>query len=217
MKLKFVLLFMVAIFVLGGQACHKEKPLTVINGKAIDKFTGLPIEDVRVEFVENVNYKDIIHSYKYSDSLGLFYFSSNFDTEISSAYKPGYVYKKSYPGGIIPITEEEKTNKISLSFIPEDAFLRLRLENIPGLPDSIYIVVHSPIRRVESGSAFANILEEKYSFPEPLKEIIIPAASNQMLGIYWGFTPLPTQLSNSAFVDSVFITKNDTVNYTISF
>ncbi|MEZ4892478.1 MAG: hypothetical protein R2778_05630 [Saprospiraceae bacterium] len=128
-----------------------------------------------------------------------------------------YVYKKSYPGGLISIVEEGKTNDASLSFIPEDAFLRLRLENNPGLPDSIYIIVHSPIRRVESGSAFANILEEKYSFPEPLKEIIIPAASNQMLGIYWGFTPLPTQLSNSPFIDSVLITQNDTVNYTISF
>ncbi|MEZ4892475.1 MAG: hypothetical protein R2778_05615 [Saprospiraceae bacterium] len=87
MKLKFVLLlFMVAIFVLGGQACHKEKP-TIINCKVVDKLSGLPIEGASVGFAEYVDYKQTLYTWKDTNTEGSVSFSSPFELGIHDVIK----------------------------------------------------------------------------------------------------------------------------------
>ncbi len=41
--------------------------------------------------------------------------------------------------------------------------------------------------------------------------------SEETVGIYWGFTPLPHNIKLAPFHDLIYVTRNDTSSFTISF
>ncbi|MEZ4927384.1 MAG: hypothetical protein R3A50_13990 [Saprospiraceae bacterium] len=214
MKLSFVLFLIVSVFMIGPLACHKEKT-TIINCTIIDKLSGLPVDSATVGFAEHFDNNKIRYVFKDTNTAGEVSFSSDFVLTVFDIYKKGYNYKDS-GSGFPPITQGE-TNEVMLNLTPKDGFLKLQLENSIGPPDSLYVVIYSPIQHAESPITAGRIINDWFIFQDSLKVIDIPTVAEEQLELYWGGYPLLNPLSSAPFHGSVYVGKTDTASFTISF
>jgi hypothetical protein len=197
-------------------SCRKDSP-TIINGTVIDKFTGVPIDGAIVNYIitheraadgsANAELK-----YVYSDNTGKFFIENILPISIFTIEKNGYITK----GGQVKVINEE-INDITVKMVPNDGLLSLKVENLLGVHDTIYLAIFSPILKSE-----ISISGGKVELPIPILMLIneqsfsqnIPLASEQDVTIYWDFKPITY---STAFQSLATIVKNDTVYYNISY
>ncbi len=207
----------IILFLLLAASCHKDKT-TIVNGTVVDKITGTPIQGARITF--SVYHKDIpppnhreFPSIS-SDQMGEFSFSNEDPLQILEISKAGYIFK----GQGMPAIQRGEINEVKLEIIPKDGILKLNISNSTGLTDTIYYGIYSPAQEKEYAISHGVFFRESI-IVEGLnsKTKIINLASEELISIYWDFAPLQFDIKTAPFHDSVYITRNDTTDFNISF
>jgi len=172
-------------------SCRKDSS-TIINGTVIDKITGEPIDSALIKYTithERANgsgtWDDL--QYVYSDKTGNFFIENILPLGIFSVQKVGYVTK-----GQVGV-KNENVNDITIKMAPNDGLLSLRVENLLGVHDTIFLAIYSPTLKSE-----ADISGGKVKLPIPFLILVngqsysqtIPLASDQDVTIYWDFKPI---------------------------
>lgn len=214
----FLLLFIYSTWAL---ACGKDTRPTTINGVIIDANTGMVIPDALLEFSIAFSGKDGAMGYTsyvtHSDINGSFTFieSEGNDFYLAIAKKAGYLEKfKHYTFDY----KKGESNNITVSLIPVDAHLRISLSNVPGGPDSVYISANSPLYAIETPISQGNLFQKKIALAiSDSFTIDWPVASNENIEVFWDYKPLPSNLNNAQFHESLPVAPNDTSFLAISF
>lgn len=200
-------------------ACNREKS-TQINGTVVDSVTGAPIGSARVTVsIEHKPTRDHGVSYQYidlvTDARGQFSFENELKVSIGEVLKPGYVY---HTGTGAKLTQDD-VNDLNIALVPEDGFFRLNVVNEQASSDSVFIRVFSQIQLDEAGISSGKILKKTVPlFSAGTNEFFISSASEAYLKIYWSFSPVMyDKLEDYPFVDSVYIARQDTASYTLTF
>jgi hypothetical protein len=106
-----------------------------------------------------------------------------------------------------------------MHYYPAQTVLRWLLDNT-GQSDTIYVGIYSPLQDAEYGLSYGIILNQPI-FIEGFssKSTSLDLASGQFIDIYWAFSPWTTSSSIKLAPnhDSVFISRNDTTTFSISF
>ncbi len=201
-------------------SCGKESP-TVVNGTVVDKYTGEPLEGVSID-IEKWQEKE--RGYFYfttisTDVQGKFSFGDEEtpDFIIQRMKKAGYLFKQNTIYDYFDNFKIGKTNEGVIPMIPLDGVLNLKVENLLGVHDTIFLAIFSPLLKSEIG-----ISGGKVSLPNSISVLAtgqsfsqnIPLASNEDVTIYWDYKPV---IYSTAFQASANILRNDTVFYTISY
>jgi len=203
---------------MGLVACHKDKT-TNINGTVVDKVTGEPIDSASILisiYHEKIpppnNYE---YNYLRSNELGKFSFASSLPISIRDVTKEGYLSKGI--GGNKPTVIQSEVNDITLEMIPKDGWLKLGLNNT-GQSDTIYIGVYSPLKQEEFGD-WPVVVANTHFFVQSMssQNVILNLASEQIIDIYWGFSPLPVPFATAPFHGTSQIIRNDTTVFNITF
>ncbi len=196
-------------------ACAKESP-TIVNGVVVDNFTGAPIDSAFIQI--NITHKPSADGSPnteiqgvYTNKDGKFSFESNLPIRIYRVGKIGYIIK----GQVVIVNGAP--NDLVIKMIPNDGVLSLKVENLAGIQDTIFLAVYSPILKSEISISGGYVpLSNSFldltlgnSFSQD-----IPLASNQEVNIYWDFIPINHSTANKG---NASIMKNDTVFYTISY
>lgn len=214
---KNLLLFLPALVLCSFMlfSCRKDSP-TIVNGTVVDKITGEPIDSALIKYT--ITHEPSIDGsanveprYVYSDNAGNFFIENIRPLGIFSVQKVGYVTK-----GQVGV-KNENVNDITIKMVPNDGLLSLRVENLLGVHDTIFLAIYSPTLQSE-----ADISGGKVKLPIPILILVngqsyaqtIPLASDQDVTIYWDFKPITY---STAFQSSATIVKNDTVFYNISY
>lgn len=214
------LLFCFLVLSFGLGACHKDK-LTTVNGIVVDKHTGLPIDNALVEFW--ISHKDTPapNNYElrdtYTDENGKFTFQSEDPLSVHWVVKDGYLPKGL--GTDVVVIEQGKTNDVIINMIPKDGILKLNFEDNNAKYDTIYVSIYSALQEAELGLSHGVILGYPFFvqglFPQ---SETINLASEETAHIYWSSYPVATShIQLSPNHDSVFVVRNDTTNFKISF
>lgn len=210
-------IFSTTLFLLTVAACDKDK-MTTVNGTVVDKVTGAAVQGAHITFL--VYHKDNPSPNNYSfpsvssDQLGQFSFNSNEPSQIYEIIRGGYLYKGS---GMPPIKLGE-INEVKIALVPTDGMLKLNINNNSGMLDTIYLGIYSPFQEAEFGASEGVIFRESF-IVENLNSFdkILNLASEETITVYWGFTPLQFDIKTAPFHDSVYVTRNDTTTFSISF
>lgn len=212
-----ITLFLLIFGVILVSSCEKESR-TVVNGTVKDKMTGNAIEGAAIGF--NIKHNENTSSgneYKnvYSDLSGKF--STENDSPISffDIKKNGYV-SKGGSDNFISI-DQHHVNDLIIEMIPKDGHISFNVENLKSYIDSVYVTIYSPVQHVE-GPISSGIILRKWIKVESntIKNEVVDLASEEFATIYWGanaFMPF----TNAPFKDSIFLLRDDTVNFTIHF
>jgi len=210
-----------SVFLIGLVACDKDKT-TVINGRVVDKHTGIPIASAQVFFTVyhkgNLPPNDYEYPSVYTDGNGEFNFNSNKPIQIFEVDKVGYL-QKGQSSDLQEIIQEE-INEVVVQLIPIDGLLRLSIENITGQFDSIFIGIYSPFLDTETDFSNGNVSFEKPSIPFSIGTTYIkdiPIASRETIQIYWTNHKPPLSISLFPYKDSIFIKSNEVTLFNISF
>lgn len=207
------------IFLFSVASCDKDKTTTV-NGTVVDKVTGMPLKDASITF--SVYYKDNPSPNDYdfpsvsSDQLGQFNFSSSEPLHIHEISKGGYLFKGQGPG--ISAIKLGEINEVKIEMVPKDGMLKLNINNSSGVLDTIYIGICSPLQEAEFYPSYGVFFRESF-IVENLNyfDKILSLASEETITVYWGFSPLQFDIKTAPFHDSVYVTRNDTTMFNISF
>ncbi|MBN8680949.1 MAG: carboxypeptidase regulatory-like domain-containing protein [Chitinophagales bacterium] len=207
------------VWIMFFMACDKTPRETTVNGVVLDKITGQPIPGASIAFQislnsdlpPNIDYEDII-----TNVNGGFSFSNTKPIRIHDIQKIGYLPKGSKPG--IPVVVQEEVNYFEIFMTPMDGVLKLNLVNQSNFLDTLYIGIYSPSQKEEYEISNGVMLRQQFVVSE-LTSInsAINLASEDSIGIYWGFTSLPFDIKDLPFHDYVSVTRNDTTSFTISF
>ena len=201
-------------------SCRTESP-TIVNGLVVDTFTGDPIEGVSLLFL--ITHKpqadgssNTEYSYINTNANGQFYFEHDLPIRLFDAKKLGYVSKGG--GTQIAVIGQGEVNDITIKMIPKDGFLNLLFENSTNQADSVYVAVYSPSQFSEASISNGVIFREGVLVQNTnLENRVISLASEEIIDIYWGFSPLPYNITASPFHDSIYIQRNDTTSFSVSF
>ena len=201
-------------------ACTKESP-TIVNGTVVDKYTKEPLEGVSIDI--NI-WREVERGYSYyktlkTDAEGKFSFGSEAtpDFRVQRMDFVGYLSKQNTIYDYFEHYEDGKTNEGVIPMVPLDAVLNLRLENLSGLHDSIFVEIFSPLLKSEIG-----VSGGKVNISNPISSLTpgqsftqnIPLASDQEITLYWDYKPIN---HFTAIKGAAPIVKNDTVFYPISY
>ncbi|MBK8192895.1 MAG: hypothetical protein IPK76_06725 [Lewinellaceae bacterium] len=200
-------------------ACEKETPPTVINGKVTDRKTGMPVEGARIDIdfqTEKTVSGSLKTDHEYvsfsTDAQGKFHYTHNADytSTYSELYKEGY-------GSYGPlIIEKGETNDLDITLSPIDGTLRLEITNQSGQFDSIYIIIESP-SLIDGPVNSEKIFTDTFPVTLPFNGTHIEyfdLPSEEFTKIHWGFVYF-TSLSESVYIDSVFLALHDTTVYNL--
>ena len=208
------------LFLFSIAACDKDKT-TTINGTVVDKVTGMPIEDaivaIRITHSKNQPPNDIEYEDILTDPNGSFSFSSNDPISIYDIQKGGYL-----PKGLesdIPTIKQGEINEVILKMIPLDGNLKLQFNNTSAILDTLYIGIYSPLVEAEYSISYGVAIRESFYVTGLSSQVkTFNLSSEEVVDIYWGNSPLPYKIRFSPFLhDSVYISRGDTTNFTISF
>ncbi|MBN8678114.1 MAG: carboxypeptidase regulatory-like domain-containing protein [Chitinophagales bacterium] len=205
-------LFVLTLFFV---ACDKTPKETTINGVVLDKITGEPIAGASVAIRIYHNSIQIPYSYEYvtTDQNGKFNFHSNEQLQIYDVTKPGFIPRNSG----IPIIKQEELNDVEILVTPIDGVLRLKINNSTIDPETIFLGVYSPNLDKENFLSYGFALKDSLILdPIDMQFRILNLASEDSIGIYWGFTSLPFDIKTLPFHEYVSVTRNDTTTFTIS-
>ena len=220
MKVRYLIFLATVTLIALIFACTKESP-TIVNGTVVDKYTKKPLEGVSIDI--NI-WREEERGYSYyktinTDSQGKFSFGSDAtpDFRVQRMDFTGYLSKQNTIYDFFENYEDGKINEGVIPMIPLDAVLSLRLENLSGTHDSIFVEIFSPLLKSEIG-----ISGGKVFIPNPISSLTpgqsltqnIPLASDQEITIYWDYKPIS---HFTAIKGAAPIVKNDTVFYTISY
>lgn len=197
-------------------ACKKDALPTVIEGKVTDKKTGLPVANA---FIDCSGYKGQNNNQIHKDYSTSSDFHGNYKVEIPNEYrvsfpviyKPGYLPKVD-PAGLLTIKIGE-INTIDALLIPTDGFLRLNLKNDTGIHDSIYVTMFNKVLDMEGLGLTGPEQFPVILLPGDMYEELFALPIDEKVKIYWGFEKF-TGL-NAPFQDSISLTFQDTLNFTI--
>jgi hypothetical protein len=210
-------------FLLGLYACHKDKDkTTVIHGTVVDKVTGERIDSAYVEIRIAHNDIPFPNNYEikntYTDKNGKFAFQSDNPVSIFLVLKDGYL-PKGLGTIVVPITQGQ-SNEVTIEMTPKDGILKLNYENNTGLHDTLYVAVYSALQESELNLSYGIIANLPVSVMNmSSNSTVFNLASEEVIDIYWAFSPW----TNSSSIklapkhDSVFISRNDTTTFSISF
>lgn len=211
-----------AICLLLFHSCGKEKPtVTVVKGLVIDKYTEKPIDNVSILFLithkpQTDGSSNTEHSDINSDVYGNFYFENDLPIRIFDARKTGYVSKGG--GTQVATIRQGEVNDITIKMIPKDGYLKILFENFSNQSDSVYVAVYSPSQYSEATISKGVVLREGVHIQSMSSSTnTISLASEELIDVYWGFSPLPYDITTSPFHDSVFISRHDTTLFAITF
>jgi len=215
-----IFLFALTIASLTFLSCKKER-LTIVNGTVVDKITGQPIPDVYISI--QIKHKPATDgsSNNETDYIktgidGKFNFEKYLPVQFFDMKKSGYL-PKGGSTGFINIRQDEINNLI-VEMIPKNALLDLKINNSTNQPDSVYVAIYSPAQHSEAPISSGIILRKGYTIQSMSEHnVLINLASDENIDIYWGFSPLPYNVSTSLFHDNIFISRNDTTSHVISF
>lgn len=202
-------------------SCHKEGPPTIITGLVTNKTTGEPVAGAYVDcFIRKDDWpsprtKD--HS-TYSDAGG------NYRLEIPDGYR--YGFSNIYQVGFLPYVDPARSieirdgeiNVVDAALIPTDGFLRLKMHNDLSQNDSLYVQFFSPTRASQPyiGGTF---VPSNLPFILPFngfKEELFALPSEEFATVYWGTKNDPLH-GILPFRDSIYLLRNDTVEFNIHF
>lgn len=100
---------------------------------------------------------------------------------------------------------------------PIDGVLRLKINNSTIDPETIFLGVYSPNLDKENFLSYGFALKDSLILdPIDMQFRILNLASEDSIGIYWGFTSLPFDIKTLPFHEYVSVTRNDTTTITIS-
>lgn len=214
------LILSTTLFLFTVASCDKDKTTTV-NGTVVDKVTGMPIEGaliaVRIKHIKNQPPNDIEYEDILTDQNGKFSFSSNEPISIYDVQKGGYLLKGLESD--IPTIKQEEINEVILKMIPRDGNLELQINNTSSTLDTLYIGIYSPSVEAENSISYGVAVRDSfYVTGLSSQNKVYSLSSEETVDIYWGYSPLPTKIRFSPFLQgSVYINRGDTTNFTISF
>ena len=200
--------------------CHKEKLPTIIKGKVTNSVTGEPVADAGVQSsISNpnigVNGKDNSTN---TDLEGNYVLTipPGYAWSFSNVYKPGFLPKVDPSMG--HTFECGAENILDIELIPEDGFIRFILKNDLPQHDSLFIHYVSPIRQAQP---YIGGLQTIEPYPVALfeggsSEEIERFASEELIKIYWDYKDFKS-IYVAPFSDSIYVSRYDTVDYTIHF
>ncbi len=213
-----------ALFIVGAfLACKKDSPgpPTIITGTVTNKITGEPVAGAYIDC--SIKKDDAPAEPKrdhstYSDSDGIYRLEipDGFRHSFSSIYQVGYLPYVD-PKRSIEIRDGE-THFVDAALIPTDGFLRLKIENDLPASDSLFVIFINPTRTVQpyiGGAVFPKkypyVLMTGGSFQE-----IFAFPSEEFTTVEWGPQSFSPSI-NPSNRDSVYLIRNDTVDFTIHF
>jgi hypothetical protein len=213
------ILYLFAAIVSISLSCQKETPFTIIRGIVTNKTTGEPVEGAYLAcsyIMENGRPKDIS---TYSDAQGKYSLEipQTNSFSFSAVYHLGKYLTLVGPTRSVEIRTGE-TNQVNVALIPTDGFLRVKFQNDIPQNDSLYLYFFNPIN--ESQFAIGGWVSPK-ELPFVLPDVgsyqkVFEFPSEVYTSFYWGFHAFTPQL-NASLRDSVFLPRNDTVDFTIHF
>ena len=221
-KIKYFFLSILAVCLLLFFSCGKESPsVTVVNGAVVDKYTGAPIEEVSINIHkwQEIDQGYFLFKTITTDSQGKFSFGDEEtpDFQIGQFRKTGYLFKQKAMTDLFNNYQKGKTNEGVIQMIPLDGILNLKVENLLGQQDTIYLEIFSPLLKSEIGISggivyppirILDLLPGQHAVQN------IPLASNQDITVYWDVKPIVYSAASQA---SVSMIRNDTVFYSISY
>jgi hypothetical protein len=215
-SLAFSAFFMSVLMALFFFAC-KEKT-TMVNGIIIDKHTRAPIQDASISFRiflgRQEDNEQIISNGILTDANGRFSFEEDRPIQFFNAHKEMYFSKDRS----LPIINQCENNEPVIEMVPKDAHLRLTVQNTGPL-DTLYVGIYSNIQREEFGLSSGIIFLKEFSVDNAVSQnVLISTAAEETVTIYWGFSPMAASAVTLApYQASVYLPRNDTTSYTISF
>lgn len=218
----FFTILLFSLFLFSNANCRKEKKDSFVKGRIIDVKTGVPIEGVKIQYgISDARTYGVKGVYDViTDSDGKFNIDYGDDEGLTNVIisKAGYVPKSHFG---IPPTKTE--NGYEVVMYPRDGVLKLTIENGLGQHDSICHGVYSAIfdseMRLSSG-ILVSFNDYKLSLlAGDFYSINIPVATEETIQIYWSFEEIHSYypFKDAPFRDSVFVSQNDTVYYTITY
>jgi hypothetical protein len=211
-----LMLTLCSIASIGLFSCSKD-PLTTVNGTVVNKITGEPIGGATISFrIENENNQYSEYKYLSTNHNGEFVFTHNKPIQIYDVLKKDYLPKG--PGADIPSIVRGEINDIKIELVPKDGMLKLNINNNSGVLDTIYVGIYSPFQEAEFGPSNGVIFRELFNL-DGLTSLdkVLSLASEETIDIYWAFSPLPFDITTVPLHDSIYVTRNDTTSFTISF
>lgn len=216
--IRLILQLLLAAFFTLLYACGKEETSpTVIKGKVTDKKTGEPIEEAFIgcnSETGGLGNEIQVDRSTVSNALGNYeiVIPAEYTFSLIEVYESGYLPKVDPADGIsIKVGD---INTVDVELIPNDAFLKLIVNNNTGQHDSIYISIYNKTVFSEGLGLegpvypvvllFGNTFNEIFAFP-----------SEENADIYWSFDKFI--FPNAPFNDSIFLPSGDTTEFVISF
>lgn len=203
-------------------SCGKESPsVTVVNGAVVDKYTGAPIAGVSINIHkwQEIDQGYFLFKTITTDLQGEFSFGDEEtpDFQIGQFRKTGYLFKQKAMADLFDNYQKGKTNEGVIKLIPLDGILNLKVENLLGQQDTIFLEIFSPLLKSEigiSGGIVYPPIRMLTLLPGQHAVQNIPLASNQDITVYWDDKPIVRSTASQA---SVSMVRNDTVYYSIAY
>lgn len=197
----------------------EEEPLvTSVKGTVIDKVTGEPVPGAGVVLsyvvgkAPDFSYiNDVINA----GANGQYYYNRSESFQFYQVQTKGYLAK----GNGFPGIKRGEVNYITLQLVPRDGEFNLQIENTSSVAEVLYVGIYSPAMEKENNISNGLIYRDTF-YPGPMETIrtlVDNISSEEMMGIYWDFKPLPYHFKTAPFSDSFFVARNDTASFTISF
>ena len=208
-----------AIFMLGLASCGKGKT-TYVKGVVVDKVTGEPVERVQIEFRISNNSKSLglngdSYSFTQSDENGEFEFSHENPFSFQSANKPGYLL--SGPGAGFPKINAREANDATLVITPTDGIFKLVMRN-NGPSNQFHVGMYSPLQDAEYGLTNGLVFRDSFYIESSMEFTrVLKVASDDTISVFWGLSKLPYDLSKLPPQGSVYVTRNDTTTFELTF
>ena len=208
------------VTLLSFASCKKDLPPTIINGVVTDKVTGASISAATVIFQFIYPGHDGGEYSKFvtlsTDIEGKF--SHTQDSEYSEKYsevrKNGFVTHPhlSFKRGM--------ENNLEIQLIPKDGILKLNISNTSGTVDPLHIVLLNPSMDAEAKGLPAEIKVQPYPLLLGNNEnhvAFYDLPSGEFTKISWGFNDFFPNVTLAQFMDSIYLVKGDTVEFSIDF
>lgn len=212
---RFILLSL-SILLLSLSACGKKD--TIINGRITDAKTGMPIKGVSINYGVWDGGQATGSDQQFTDIDGKFTIEIGYSENFSGLMltKAGYVPKQgfgmTYKNGVV--------NNLDIKMHPKDGTLMLIVENVSGQQDSVFVGIYSPLQNVEYQISEGIInYAEFFLQGMPQQSLVFNLSSEETIDIFWNFSPMisNSSIKQAPFHDSVYVSRNDTTIFSITF
>ncbi|MDX1910861.1 MAG: hypothetical protein SFV22_05210 [Saprospiraceae bacterium] len=216
-----ILVFIAAATGLILLACNpEEQPLTTsVKGTVIDKVTGAPVPGAYAQF--KVYNPSSDNPYNYipesvaAGSNGQFYYKNDLGIQFDRAGRQGYLVK----GNGLPGISRGDVNYVTVALIPRDGAFYLNIVNSLNMGRAVYVNMYSPSQHSEFDITNGLVYRDTIMIGAmaSTSTLITTIPAEETIGIYWDFQPLPFNFRLAPYGDSLFVARNDTATFTISF